>query len=105
MRLPRKVTVCGLEYQVVRVRSGEEPSDWVEGQEGAFDAEKAMIWVKACPGNPSREFDTLMHEIQHVCLDASGAGRFIRKGREEDFVHVYTPALIAAQRSAGLLRK
>jgi hypothetical protein len=70
--------------------------------EAYFDSQLGKMWIKRL--NPTRDRDAFFHELQHMTLDASGAGRYIRKGREEDFVHTYTPALVCSLVSAKLLR-
>lgn len=107
MRLPKRVDVCGLIYTVIRV-TGRTPKsllpvEWKDTTCGYFVTDpKATIWVRAFPGNPQRELDSFVHELQHAVLDASGAGRFVK--REEDFLHTYTPALITTLKSAKVIR-
>lgn len=108
MRLPKRVNICGQDYSVLRVtpRTPRKalPPEWKDDTDGYWLAAEKRILVKAYPKNAERELDSLVHELQHAALDASGAGRFLKANREEDFLHTYTPALIATLKAAKVIR-
>jgi hypothetical protein len=117
MKLPKHVTICGLEYRIIFV--GEKRMHKEAGAsetEGCVDDDKGVIYLaKTLKKNPSRLLDTILHEAAgHVLFDASGLGYWLKKQVrpasnkkwivfQETLIRLYTPALITTLRSLGLL--
>jgi hypothetical protein len=110
----RRIAIGDLTYRVRTVPPGSKgPPDWRPELDGLTDLEGACIYV-ASQLRGERLTHTIVHEILHAILDASGAGRLLwtlaelqkrDDGEvEEDFVRMVTPMLITALRSARLLR-
>lgn len=116
MKVPRRIRVADLEYEVQIVRKGaRRPKGMGEFDEGLTDFRRGKIYVRDWGRNQSRVVGTLVHELVHACLDASGADQFLdgfaeSNNRlpadvEEDFVRMISPALVIALRSSGLLKE
>lgn len=103
------IDVNGLSY---RVFVCSPDAECLEGNEGIADYTAGVIWLRDT--NPSRLRDTLVHEILHACMDASGVSHLLDsliskrtkttvREAEELIVRALTPCLITALRSANLL--
>lgn len=90
--------ICGLEYRVVYATSDEVPE--LAGNEGHTSCSTNTIAIRSnLP--PSRKRDTLVHEVMHAFLEASGVGSFLAdrvRGDydriEETLIRLVTPAII-----------
>lgn len=103
MKLPKRVQVLDLTYCV-----GVKEELDLDGHpaEGITDYAAGEIWVRSDQAaNPTRARGTLVHELIHAILDATGADDYLRRGKEEDFVQAFAPALITTLESAGLLKR
>ena len=99
MREVGRLNVCGIRYRVFMVADDEVP-ELVDGEEGACVPSKARIYLRA---SMPRELyrDTLVHEIGHAWLLASGLVEFL-KGRvhgdidafEETLIRLAVPSLL-----------
>ncbi len=107
--LPSRLTICGMDYTTVVLRPGEPlPAGMGEHDEAFWDAWKGVMYFReGILSNYTRARDAYVHELIHCTLDGSGAGRFLRqtKNAEEDFNHVFTPALIQTLEAGRLLRR
>jgi len=100
MRLLRRIEVCGQEYRVLEALND---SPELEGNQGVVDYSKAAIYIAAGYADTSK-IDTLLHEIIHTVLHATGMTPKLEKisdSLEEDIVSALTPALRSALKSAG----
>jgi hypothetical protein len=119
----KKVLIGDLEYRVCIVRDDTLADRAMDAEsdglglghtEGLTDFHAGRIYIRDRGDNPTRMLSTLVHEILHASLEASGVVRLIRSyarafGRdesdvEEDLVAALSPVLVTALRSAGLLR-
>lgn len=109
------VVVGDLVYRVVVLRPGDaKPEDWSADHEGMTDCKAGKLYVSEYHDNPARQQSVFFHELVHAALEASGTVRALHalaeaQGRdedavEEDFVASFSPALLGALRSAGLVR-
>lgn len=114
MRVAKRIRVADLEYEVRVVRRRDRlPRGMGEFDDGLTDFRRGKIYVRDW-GSPSRVVGSLVHEMVHAALDASGADQFLDgyavsnkrdpSEVEEDFVRMISPALITALRSSGLLK-
>jgi len=94
-----ELNVCGLVYRVF-VASVDESSDLSAEEDGVCVASSGQILVRASL-SPSRKRDTLVHEIAHAFLEASGIREFMRtrvKGDydafEEAFIRLLVPSFL-----------
>jgi hypothetical protein len=99
MREVGELNVCGLVYRVY-VASGDESSELSEGDDGACVCAQGKILVRSSI-SPSRKRDTLVHEIAHAFLEASGLREFLKtrvKGDydsfEEALIRLFVPAFV-----------
>lgn len=94
----RKLKICGLEYDVIFATAAEDPR--LVDNEGFTDASACKIYVRSTL-SPSRMRDTLLHEIVHAFVEASGLCGFLQasvRGNydrfEEALVRLVTPSLL-----------
>lgn len=100
MRLPKQVTVCGLTCNIHKVtHQSQAPAEMGETTYGLYNAKTGDMHIREVEG--TRTFDTLIHELIHAILSASGADHFVKN--EEGFVKVFTPALITTLKDAKLI--
>lgn len=90
--------ICGLEYKVVFATSEEVPE--LLGKEGFTSCTTNTIYVHAHLPQ-SRMRDTLVHEVLHAFLEASGIGSFLSdrvrgdyEKTEETLVRLMVPSLL-----------
>lgn len=109
MKLWKKVEVGGTTYSVYLAKEEEFPEGF-RGVEGFTDPTNATILI--CNGiSKDRVLDTLLHEMLHAALEASGAqhvfdsnvkgGEAKQMQFEETVVRMLTPCLLRALISAG----
>lgn len=108
MHLLRKVDICGRDYRVLEVTPEEHPE--IEGCEGLCDYTNATIYIAQGRAETVR-IDTLLHEIVHGVIEATGHRLKLQTASEaaghetdhleEELVVALTPALRAALKSAG----
>lgn len=106
----------GARYRVGEIEfSGHRFVVWVDPKlkiEGLCDFASGEIVLR--PQVADRMAETLMHEVLHATIDASGLGWLLRRrfrmsesqrdAFEEDVIRVLSPALFASLRGAGWLR-
>lgn len=79
----RTLTIGGLEYRVILAGAHEVPE--LAANEGYTVPEKNVIYIRANV-SPSRARDTLVHEVGHAFLEATGLGHFLQDNfRGDDF--------------------
>ena len=111
----KKVMVGDLEYRVCIVRGGTQADRAMDAEcEGLTDFHAGRIYIRDRGDNPTRMLSTLVHELLHASIEASGVVRLIRSYAlafeldesdvEEDLVAALSPVLVTALRSAGLLK-
>lgn len=98
MRLLRKVDICGRTFEVIEA-TPEENAELVD-LDGLCDSNAAIIWITAGKAE-TVQVDTLVHEIMHGAIEATGLRTRFATADEEDVVTTLTPALRAALKSAG----
>lgn len=75
MREVRRLSIVGQEYTVITATAEEAPE--LEAEEGHTRFSRNTILVRE--GLPtSRDRDTLLHEVSHAFLEATGLGSFIK---------------------------
>lgn len=107
MREVRKLSICGLEYRVVFASSEEVPA--LENNDGYTSCESNTIYLRSDLPR-SRMRDTLVHEICHAFLEASGLGSFCETSLkdksayddfEETLIRVAVPQLLRLVQENG----
>ncbi len=111
--MTQRLSICGLEYKVVYASSDEVP-ELIEA-EGYTSLSANTIYVR---GNlpPCRKRDTLLHEVLHAFLEASGLGTFLEAGFkgdakeyekfEETLIRLVVPSILrlVAENGAALIK-
>lgn len=106
MREVHKLVICCLVYRVV-CATGEEVPKLLE-HDGWADTDSNTIFLKeGMP--PTRMRDTLVHEIAHAWLEASGLGEMLQssfKGAdfesfEEQLIRVAVPSILQLVQDNG----
>jgi hypothetical protein len=99
MKAVGELNVCGLVYRVF-VASADESAELTGDDDGACATASGEIFVRASL-SPSRKRDTLVHEIAHAYLEASGLREFLKtkvKGDydafEESFIRLLVPSFL-----------
>lgn len=78
-----ELNVCGLVYRVF-IASVDESSELTSDDDGACATSSGQILVRASL-SPSRKRDTLVHEVAHAFLEASGLREFLKTRVKGDY--------------------
>lgn len=103
------LNVCGMTYRVMLASSIERPA--LEESEGECDADEGVIYLRASLArNRTRLRDTLIHELVHAFVDATGLA-YVLKGKlkesrdwedvEETIARVATPHIVQLVEANG----
>jgi hypothetical protein len=101
-----KIRVCELDFEVAFTPDLRDDSG--QALYGLCDMTEGRIWLdEAIRDNPSLVVSTLVHEIMHAVMGATGTGHRAfgdDSDAEEHFIRQFTPGMITALQSAGLMR-
>lgn len=103
-----RLEVLDQPWEVWEVQPGEVP-DMGETDNGQTDPEALRVYIRAGL-LPARFVDTYAHELTHVLLDVFGLGQWLenlapeRTELAEEFVRLFTPALLVTWGAAGLIK-
>jgi len=102
MKLPSSIRVLGRKYSVSldRARLNEHAVDIgaKDGLYGLTDNVDMRIWLDPESGK-ARQQDTLLHELLHACLDATGLDKMLGEEHEEEVANRLAPVLLEVWRS------
>jgi len=87
--LPATIEICGQPWRII---PGQSRSDGVLGECNARDR-TLMVDVTASDDIIS---ETMLHELIHGCLEASGGNYGLHQEIEERVIYTLAPALLAA---------
>ena len=81
--MKKKILVGGHMY-LIRETVARNLHKLMKYSDGVTEFSSLKIWLKKGMA-PSKQEQTLSHELIHALLEESGAGSFIKDGQEEEF--------------------